>query len=267
MRPLTLALVLTILAAVICGGAPNVLADQADDILDKYIKATGGKGAHAKIKNRVTTMTLEPIGSGLKLQMTAYAARPNKNYSLVESPAIGKIEQGTDGNVVWELSDVRGPIVKEGSERAFILRASTFDKDIAWEEYYKKVEYAGIDSVGGQPCNKVLMTPTVGELETRYFDVETNLLAKVELTVDLEAGKVPVVLFLSDYQQTDGVMIAHKTRRLSGGQEIEILVESIEHNVEIPADRFDLPEEIQKFLEEQKADSEEAGAKKSESTY
>jgi hypothetical protein len=243
----------------VCIGAFPAAADQAEEILDHYIVASGGEEAHARIQNRVTVATLEPVGSGLKLAMTTYSMRPSNSYTVIENEVIGKIEQGCNGEVAWEISAMRGSVVKEGKERDLLIRSSNYGKDIEWRKWFDKVEFAGIDTVEGRACHKVVMTPRAGDPETRYFDQETNLLTKIELELDLPGGRLPVKLFLSDYRETEGVLSPFKTRRLSGGQEILITVESIQSNVEMSADRFALPEDIQKLIDEQEAGAEESG--------
>ena len=44
--------------------------------------------------------------------------------------------------------------------------------------------------------------------------------------------------------------MAHKTRVIVMGQERILTIESIEHNVEMPADRFELPDQIKELLKQ-----------------
>ncbi len=67
-------------------------------------------------------------------------------------------------------------------------------------------------------------------------------------------GTFPVEIFLSDYREVDGVLLSHKSRRVGSGQEMLIIIESIKHNVDLPKDRFKLPEEIQALVDGKKAE-------------
>jgi hypothetical protein len=82
---------------------------KAEQILDQYVEAIGGLAALEKINNRVTKATIEISGEGIKLSSTMYQARPDKSYTVIESPDTGKMESGSDGNVVWEMSAIAGP--------------------------------------------------------------------------------------------------------------------------------------------------------------
>jgi hypothetical protein len=56
---------------------------KGETLLDKYIEATGGKAAYARIHSDMTTGTMEFKAMGLKGKITTYAAEPDKKYSEV----------------------------------------------------------------------------------------------------------------------------------------------------------------------------------------
>ena len=248
----------------VCLVGPNILQAQqdklpkAEDVLDKYIEVTGGKAAYAKLDNRVTKATMEITGQGLKFSMTIYTAKPNKMYSLVESEVYGKIEKGTDGDVVWETNMVTGPQIKTDQERSFILRAATFDALVNWRKLYKKAETVGTETIDDKPCYKIVLTPTEGLPETRYYDLATNLLLKTELSLELPMGTIPMENYTGDYKKVDGILLPHQTRVMVMGQQRVMTIESIEHNVKIPKDRFKLPAEIQALVDEKKSNKTQA---------
>jgi hypothetical protein len=247
-------LALLALAGAVEGGAASteIALPKADVILDEYVEATGGKEAYAKVENSVTKATMEITGQGIMLNMTTYAARPNKNYTLIESDAIGRMESGTDGTIVWENSAMRGAQIKQGDERAFVLRESFFDKWIAWREIYKEAECVGVETVADKPVYKVVMTPEEGHPMTYYFDQASKLLVKADLTVENPMGTIPVEMFLEDYREADGILQPRHTKMVTMGQSRTITVNSVEYNVDLPADRFDLPAEIRALVEGEK---------------
>jgi hypothetical protein len=188
---------------------------------------------------------MEFVGQGIELPIVVYQARPNRSYTLVDSEVVGRVEKGTDGETVWEVSVINGPQIKEGEERAVTLRSSWFDGAVNWRPAFDKAEHAGMEEIDGRSCHKIVMTPKQGQPETRYYDAETNLLVKVEMTLELPVGTIPLENHLSDYRQVDGILLPFEVRVFVIGQERRMTVESVEHNVELPEDRFDLPTEIQ----------------------
>jgi hypothetical protein len=61
-------------------------------------------------------------------------------------------------------------------------------------------------------------------------------------------GEVPTEAFVKDYKDVSGVKMAFTRVNRIAGQEILVHLDSIEVNVDIPKDRFDLPEDIKALL-------------------
>ena len=221
---------------------------KAEQILDQYVTAIGGLAALEKVNNRVIKGTLEIAGAGIKLAIAVYQARPNKAYTVLDSAATGKIETGTNGEVAWQLSAMAGPQVLEGEERVNFLHLNIFDRLAYWRTSFKKVETSGAEDVSGKPCYKVTATPAGLPPQTLYFDKESHLLLRAEMTVVNQAGTFASDTYLSDYRPVNGITLAHRTVTKLMGQERITTMESVEQNVELPADRFDLPAEIKALI-------------------
>jgi hypothetical protein len=224
---------------------------KGEDILDKYVAATGGKEAYEKIKNRVLTGTME-ISGQLKGKITIYQAAPNKMLTIAELGGIGKIEDGTDGKTVWERNPVTGPRVKTGEEKANALRDATLDGEVQWRKLYKKVACVAEEKIDGKPCYKLELTTPEGKVRTAYYDKQSNLLVKIITTEKSPMGDITVEATQSDYKKVDGLLIPHKLNQKAAGQDIVIVIEKVEQNVKLPDNRFDLPDDIKKLAEKEK---------------
>ena len=218
-------------------------------ILDKFVEVTGGLGAYNRIQNRVIKGIFEIPQAGIRAEWINYQSRPNKIYVKFENKALGTIENGSNGEVVWEKSTMDGPRIKEGEERDNALQDTLFDPEAYWREAYKKVEWLGIEKINFKPCYKVLMVPNVGASQTFYFDTKTYLLLKLERTEKIQMGAVHVEIFTKDYKKVDDILLPHKLIIRAMGQERIMKANSIEQNVKIPDDLFKLPEDIQALLE------------------
>jgi hypothetical protein len=246
-RSITLGLGGLLLAAVVWG-QPPALPDAAQ-ILDRSIEVTGGRAAYERIHSRVTFGSLELPAMGIKAKLTTYAAAPSFLYSVGESEAIGKLESGGNGEILWDVTAMTGPRVKTGGEKAAAAREARFNNVLFWREMYKEVQTTGIDTVASRPCYKLVLTPTEGEPETNYYDCETNLLQRADQVVVTEMGRVSIQSFFSNYRPVDGLLIPFKSRQiLMGMQEMVFATDSVAQNVEIPPERFALPPEIQALV-------------------
>jgi hypothetical protein len=152
-----------------------------------------------------------------------------------------------------------GPQIKEGQERADFLREAVLDKYARWRETYAEAECVGTETVNGKPAYKVILTPKDGPPQSLYFDQASNLLVKVGLTVENPMGVIPVESFLEDYRKVDGLLLPYTVKVVVMGQERLMTTESIEQNVDLPEDRFALPEPIRALIDDEPSEAPQAG--------
>ena len=208
-------------------------AETAEAVLERYVEATGGRTAYDKIRNRVVHATLEIARQGIRLEMTVYAAKPNLFHMTMNSDLTGKIEQGIDGQVAWSKSVTQGPQLLEGEQKEALLR---------------EARLAGPEQVDGKPCTKVVLTAKSGKPVTLFLDEATSLLVRTDMVTVTEAGEVPMRIRLQDYREVDGLKLPHRSIIEALGQERVLQVNRIEHNVDLPADRFALPDDVKALL-------------------
>lgn len=245
----SLALIGAVLAAGVAAAQPAGGLPKADTVLDKYVEATGGKAAYAKLHSAVSTGSMEFTANGIKGTLTVWRVRPDKSLTEIDLEGVGKIREGSDGKVAWSLSAIQGPHLKEGDERAEALRNSRFNADENWREVFAKAETTAVETVEGKECYKLVLTPKDGSPVTRYYDRQSGLLVKIAMTVKSPLGEVPVESVASDYRKDGEILSAHKVTQKAAGQTFTILIEKTEYNVEIPPGKFDIPDEIKLLLE------------------
>jgi outer membrane lipoprotein-sorting protein len=227
----------------------------AEELMAKSIEAQGGAAAYEKLKTRVMKGTFEIVGQNVKGPMVTYNQAPNKQYSVIDLENFGKVESGADGEVAWEVAPATGPRVLQGYERALSLREAALQAPIRWKDFYKKIETAGTDKVDDRPVYKLVMTPNEGAPETVYLDAKTYLAAKAEFKLSGPMGDVQVVVTFDDYRKTDGINMPMRARQVlaGGAQTVEITVNEVQYNVDIPADKFKLPAAVQALVDREKA--------------
>jgi hypothetical protein len=234
---------------ILVGGLPAVHAadplPSAESILDRYVEVTGGKQAYAKRKSEIITGTLEFAAQGIKGAIKRYSAEPDKYYATLDIPGIGLIEMGVSGGIAWEKSAIMGPRLKNGEEKAEAIREATLNSTLNWRKLYPKAETTGLETVNGEECYKVVMSPPEGHSQTMYFQKKNGLALKTTTVASSQMGEIPVSIIVSDYKNFEGVWVPAKVTQQSSGQEFIITIDSVEVNPEIPASRFALPAEVQ----------------------
>jgi hypothetical protein len=92
-----------------------------------------------------------------------------------------------------------------------------------------------------------------------YFDTESHLLVKHEFVLENAMGTIPMVSYVGEYREVDGVLLPHTIKAVVLGQERLLTTESIKHNVDLPADRFALPQAIRALLDDAAHGAEKQG--------
>jgi len=221
----------------------------AESVLDRYVQVTGGKQAYEKRKSEIAHGTVEFAAIGIKGSMTRYAAEPDKYYTSMEIEGLGKVEMGVNGAVAWENSALLGPRVKTGLERAEAIREGSMNSTLNWRKLYPKVENAGIESIDGEDCYKVIMTPAEGQPMIGYYQKKSGLQVKITTISTTQMGDIPVELIASNYKNFGGILEPAKVIQKAGPQEFTMTLDSVEVNPAIPPAQFALPAEVRKLVD------------------
>lgn len=241
-----------LLTAAVTGFAADPLPS-AESILDRYVQVTGGKQAYEKRRTEIAHGTVELPSLGIKGSMTRYAAQPDKYYYTVDIAAIGKMETGVNGPVAWENSAILGPRLKSGVERAEAIREGNMNATVNWRKLYPKVENQGIETIDGEECYKVVMTPAEGQPVIGYYQKKSGLQVKLTTVASTQMGDIPVEMIASDYRDFGGILEPAKVVQKAGPQEFTMTLDRVEVNPAIPPETFALPDEVRKLVDKAEA--------------
>jgi zinc protease len=221
---------------------------KAETILDKYVAATGGKAAYEKHHNQVAKGSFEMAAMGLKASMVSYHAEPDKSYTETDLGGMGKIREGSDGNVFWQTSAMMGPHIKEGPEKVQAELGARFNSELHWKDLYKEAKTTGTEKVDGKDCYDVVLTPNEGAPITQCYDKDSGLMVKQTMTVQSPMGEQTVNSFYTDYRKEGDVLLAHKLKSSVAGQEVTITFDSVTFDTTIPPETFAVPDEIKALV-------------------
>ena len=221
---------------------------KADTIIDKYVEATGGKAAYEKIRSDVTSGTMTLGAMGLKGPMVIYSQSPDKRAVEITLEGVGKIVEGSNGEIAWSFNAMQGPRLKEGAEKAEALGQARHNADLYWRELYKSAETTGSETVGGKDCYKVLLTTKDGTTATRWYDKKSGLLVQMAQTAESPMGKIDAVVSADDYRKEGDLLVPHKMTTSMAGQELLMTIDKVEYNVEIPKEKLEPPAEVKALI-------------------
>ena len=222
---------------------------KAETILDRFVEVTGGKATYEKRKTEIMTGHVEMGAQNVKGTLTRYAAPPDKSYTVMELDGVGKIEEGSAGGVAWENNPMTGPRVKGGEEKAQSLREAVFNGQLNWQKMYVKAETTGVESIDGEECYKVVLTPAEGKPETTFYQKKSGLVVRTTTVASSPMGEFPVEQDLSDYKTFDGVLLPTKMVQKVAGQQITFTIDTVKVNEQIAPDKFSPPAEIKALMD------------------
>jgi zinc protease len=225
-------------------------AQTADEVVEKYLTALGGRAALAKLTSRTMTgtITLTTPQGDLSGPVEIYAVPPNKSRTLVklDLSAFGAgqmtVDQrfnGTSGYVIDTLQgnrDIAGGQVENMKNSVFPTPLLDF------KERGATVELSGKDKVGGRDAYVLVLTPRSGSTSRQFIDAETFLPLRAIIKMELpQIGEVEQTTEFSDYREVDGVKIPFAIRATSAVQSSSIVISKVEHNAKIDEALFSKP--------------------------
>lgn len=218
-------------------------AQTADEVINKYFEAIGGKQNWRALKNTYSKVQINQ--AGLEINGEVFAQTPNLGYTSIEFSGM-KIIQAFDGDNAWTVNPMMQamePTLLEG-DQAEQLRNQTFQDELL--DYSAKghtTSYLGEKENQGTLCHLVLLTKNNGEEITYFFDSETGikLVERVKITEGDQAGKMFEVHY-SDYSAVEGLLFPFSVSQKIDGQVLmEMNIISMDLNVDFDESKYIYP--------------------------
>jgi hypothetical protein len=213
----------------------------ADEILEKYVKALGGKEAIEKISSRSAKGKFEIEAANLSGDVESHHKAPNKYAYLFTIPGVGGGGEVFDGATGWNSNPMSGLREVSGSELATLKREADLYQPLNLKKHYPKMEVKGKETVGKFETYVVIATPAEGGPEKLYFDSASGLLVRLDSERETPEGKMASEEYYDDYKAVDGVKVAHSMKVVSSMFTITVKLSEVKNNVEIDETKFNKP--------------------------
>jgi hypothetical protein len=215
---------------------------KAEDVIDAYVAATGGREAHDKLNSLVVVSECR-MSEGMTITMTQKSKAPDKRLTRITMATFGEQAVGFDGLTAWS-KDPTGFGARElkGDARDAVAREARFNGRVHWRKDFKEARSVAIESVNGRECVLVELVPESGEPVREWYDLETHLVARVRKTQENPSGSQALTLEPSDWKEVSGVRMWHTLKLQPGSMPAMVFkVKSIEVNVPIADSEFAMP--------------------------
>ena len=221
--------------------AKSVETPSAEQILNRYIEAEGGRAAFEKITSRVMIGTISVPSMSLTGTVEFRAKAPNRSLGIVTING-ASFREGFDGTVGWTDDPQNGLRDETGPELAESRREADFYHTLNLHKLYTKFTLAGKDKIGDRDAYVIEATvPEGGPPEKMYFDTESGLLLRDSSQRHGPDGVSEFQQDYEDYRQVNGVQLPHTIRQTNEGTLVIITVSGYHHNAQLDDTEFAKP--------------------------
>lgn len=219
-------------------GTPEAPAPTAEQVLDKYVEAIGGRDALAKISTRVVKGS-RVNADGTVVPTEVYQKAPDKVVIVVNYPN-NSFTAAFNGAEGWS-ADNRGPNEMAKDLLALTRRDAEFFFGAGFAQLYTGAKLEGKQKVGEQEAYVVSATAPEGGTERLFFDTKTGLLLQRLMEVKTPLGSYPFQIKYEDYRQVDGVMLPFTLTWSRPGIHWSRRITEVKHNAPVDDAKFNRP--------------------------
>lgn len=183
----------------------SVKAQTADEVIDKYVTALGGKEKILSLKSVKKVGSLNVQGMDVGLTITRVQGVGSRNDISV--PGMGEGFQVVNPIKGWDFMPFMGQTSPE-EVSGDKLKSSLSLLDIQgslvnYKEKGSQVEMSGKEKVENAECYKLKLTDKQGVISTLFIDSKSNYLVKSIITAKSSNGDINTELSFGDFKKTD----------------------------------------------------------------
>jgi len=183
-------------------------AKTVDEVIEKYIKARGGKNKLAAVKSIYMAGTKEKMGKEMTVKFLKEQDKLSRTEIIADDESGIVVVTDTEA---WTFFPLRSPSAEKIPN--IDLAALQTELDIAgplvdYEAKGNKAELLGKEKVEGTNCYKIKLTTNGGKEMMFWLDGGTYLV--VQSSVSPSGGiKATTLTRYLDYKEVDGLQFAH----------------------------------------------------------
>lgn len=225
MKKLLVALLLT---SVVQHDAKAQNTPTADQIIDKYVVAIGGKEALMKVNDLTTNMSSETDRGAIII--TRKQKLPNKFSMLINANGMEVMKQTGDGQKVL-MGGMQGSQTLDGPAAQQMTLMNTLFPELHYAENGVKTTLVGPEKIDGKETYKLSHTTADGSSTwTDNFDATTGLKVQSVVTGKSPRGEMTTTMQYSDYKEQNGIKFPMTINQQSPRGPMTMTVDNVKIN-------------------------------------
>jgi hypothetical protein len=220
--------------------APAPATPSADQILNRYLEAIGGRAAWKKLTSRVSTGTIDVPDMQISGSVEFHEKAPNRLLRVIILNG-ASFRQGFDGATAWTDDPQDGLRTQTGAELEDLRFDADFYHPLDLRQLYSKFTLVGMEEIGEHKAYVVEATRAGADPDKMYFDVKTGLALRIISRRHRPDGLSDYQEDLEDYREVDGIKLPFTVRQSISKPSFTITFTEVRHNVELDDSEFSKP--------------------------
>ncbi|HJQ98481.1 MAG TPA: c-type cytochrome [Candidatus Polarisedimenticolaceae bacterium] len=211
----------------------------ADAVLAKYLAASGGPEAIAKVTSRVMTGKLAAFGEP-PVPIEVYAKAPGQRISIVKRER-GESKTAFDGEHGWLGSTGRPARDMNGPENDAARIDARFALPVELKGLFAEFRSRPGEKIDGKDTVRVVARKEGAPPTDFWFDAESGLLVRQRRYVETALGRNPTEITYADYRDADGIKLPFRWIVARPSGRFTVQVDEMKQNVPVDDALFQKP--------------------------
>ncbi|NDV58879.1 insulinase family protein [Bacteroides sp. 519] len=200
----------------------------AEEVIQNYIKAIGGKEAIDKINDFKIVGEMQIMGKSGAVEQTFKKPNLSTNSMSMQGMLIQKM--AFDGKVL-RISGMQGNSeTTEGPKVEEIKYATGIAPELNYLTNGSTLTVEGIEAINEEDAYALKIEKN-GAFAVEYYSVQSGLKLRKVQTTKTPNGEMQAITDYSDYREMSGVKVPYASKQSVMGQNINIIITSIEMNI------------------------------------
>ncbi len=219
-------------------------AQTSDELIEKNLEARGGREKLKSVQS--LRMTGKMVMGTMEAPFVLEQKRPHnvRMEFTVQGMTGVQAFDGTTGWAVMPFMGKKDPEKMSAEDLKEIEDQADIDGPLVdYKDKGHQVEYLGKKDIEGTLAHALKVTKKNGDVVTLYLDADAFLEIKADGKSNRRGQEMEMEIAFGDYKEVGGIVFAHsldiKPKGAPAGQ--HLVIEKIELNPEIAADRFAMP--------------------------
>ena len=171
---------------------------------------------------------------GMEMPMEMYMKNPNKIKVVYtfNGQQMVSVFDGEKGYMMNPMMGSSNPVELTGDQLKQVQNNNVFRNEVMNYFNKKQLTLEGEESVNGKGAYKLKVNVEGGSPIYMFIDKSSSLLVKTSTTVDQMGTSMNVDSYMTDYSDTNGVIMPKKTTAMANGMEAAVITfDKVEVNI------------------------------------